>query len=70
MSNTAISQQDETLDAMCYRLGIDSSRVPEVYALNPGLAAQGPVIATGTAVMMPETVTAKRTAQTLINLWD
>ncbi|MGJ8526865.1 hypothetical protein LMG33818_002628 [Halomonadaceae bacterium LMG 33818] len=70
MSNIAIAQTDETLDALCYRLGVDSSRVEEVYTMNPGLAAQGPILQQGTAVNMPDTATAKRTAQQLINLWD
>ncbi|MGJ8518188.1 tail protein X [Carnimonas bestiolae] len=70
MSNQAISQQGETLDALCYRLGIDSSLVVTVYELNRGLADLGPVLPQGMLVNMPDTIAPKRSAKTVINLWD
>ncbi|MGJ8514682.1 hypothetical protein R84981_001121 [Carnimonas sp. R-84981] len=70
MSNQAIAQQGETLDALCYRLGIDSSLVVTVYELNRGLADLGPLLPQGTLVTMPDTITPKRSANTVINLWD
>ncbi len=68
----ATALQDETLDALCWRvLGRTESVVEEALTLNPGLASQGPLLAEGQDVILPnvgETDTVSERA--LIQLWD
>ena len=64
-----ISQQYDTVDAICYRYYGRTARTLEaVYQANPGLADIGPVLPIGTAINMP-TVDDKPKTETL-NLWD
>lgn len=64
-----ISQQNDTVDAICHRYYGRTARTLEaVYQANPGLADIGPVLPMGTAINMP-TVDDKPKTETL-NLWD
>lgn len=65
------SQQGDTLDALVFRyLGASSGYVEQALALNPALAALGPVLPAGTMVTLPAAVEAPSTAQDSISLWD
>jgi phage tail protein X len=69
MENTVISQQGDTLDAICYRYyGYTSGAVERVYQANRGLCNLGPVLPIGTRVVMPEIVQ-QQTANT-VKLWE
>jgi phage tail protein X len=50
----ALSQAGETLDALCWRLLGSTAAFDAVYAANPGIAALGAVLPTGTAVAIPD----------------
>jgi phage tail protein X len=64
------ARQGDTVDALIWReRGLTSADLPAVIALNPGLAALGPVLPTGTIVALPATPPAATTAP-LVNLWD
>lgn len=68
--NYTVTQQDETVDALCHRVGLGSGHVEEVYTLNRGLATLGPVLPMGIVVYLPANVGPKRIETALINLWD
>lgn len=67
-----IAAQGDTLDAICYRyLGTTAACVEQALALNPGLAALGPVLPQGTSVVLPDTTTTPAAAtRPLVQLWD
>ncbi|BCQ51085.1 tail protein X [Burkholderia gladioli] len=51
------AQQDESLDALCWRYyGSTSGTVEAVMAANPGIAALGVALPAGTVVEMPAPV--------------
>lgn len=54
MPRTVTSEAAETLDALCWRALGSTVPVEAVYAANPGLAALGPVLPIGTAVVIPD----------------
>ncbi|WP_179505651.1 MULTISPECIES: tail protein X [unclassified Sphingomonas] len=69
---TATTLQDETVDEVCWRvLGYTRTVVEQVLDLNPGLAALGPRLPTGTTIILPEASSSAAT-QTLetVSLWD
>lgn len=68
----ATTVQGDTLDLVCHRhLGTTTGGVVEAaLALNPGLCDAGPVIATGTAVTLPEIAATAPQARETVNLWD
>lgn len=69
MATTVTAMQGDTVDAICARhLGSTAGVTEATYALNPGLAALGPVLPIGTRVQLPE-ATAQPTT-TLVQLWD
>lgn len=72
MPRTVTSEAAETLDALCWRALGSSVPVEAVYAANPGLAALGPILPTGTAVLIPDAATAATPAplRETIQLWD
>lgn len=61
----------ETLDALCWRtLGRTAGVTEQALELNPGLAAAGPKLAEGQAVILPEINTAAPAIRETVNLWD
>ena len=63
------SQQGDTLDLILFRhYGYTAGITEQVLNLNPGLAALGPVLPTGTLINMPEAPT--QAEQPLIQLWE
>lgn len=65
-----IAAQGDTLDVLCYRyLGTTAGVVEQALELNPGVAALGPILPHGTAVVLPENPPAAGTRQ-LVQLWD
>lgn len=66
------AMQGDTLDLLCHRhLGATAGVVEQALELNPGLAALGPVLPHGTAVVLPNLSTAQTPAtRALIQLWD
>lgn len=61
--------QDETLDALCFRvLGQTAGVVEQALELNPGLAGHGTALPHGTLVELPDT--AAQPQKTMIRLWD
>ena len=63
------AQQGETLDLIINRhYGYTAGITEQVLALNPGLAALGPILPTGTLITMPAAPT--QAEQPLIQLWE
>lgn len=65
-----ISRQGDTVDSLCWQHLGSTDAVEQVLALNPGLAALGPVLPMGTVVTLPDPATTTPTTQPTINLWD
>lgn len=64
------AQQHDTVDAICWRyFGETKDVVEQTYELNPGLSDQGPVLAHGTLVRLPDAI-AQTTTKAMVNLWD
>jgi len=64
------TQQNDTVDALCWRhYGRTAGVTEAVLKTNPGLADHGPVLPLGLAVQMPEAQTAAPQRQ-MVNLWD
>lgn len=57
--NVVLAQQNETLDALVFRITGSSNLVEQVYQANPNLADLGINLPHGTAVNIPDTTTAK-----------
>ena len=72
MTTSVITKQGDTVDLLCHRHGGTSSDVSAVYALNPGLCLNGPVLPLGTRVTLPDfsTTTSEQTNDTMLQLWD
>lgn len=69
--DTVRSIAGDTLDALIWRArGLGPTDLPAVLAANPGLAALGPVLPKGTAVVLPDTSAPVSTVRDTINLWD
>lgn len=63
------SQQGDSLDLILFRhYGYTAGITEQVLNLNPGLAALGPVLPTGTFINMPAAPT--QAEQPLIQLWE
>ncbi|NNC24268.1 phage tail protein [Salinisphaera sp. USBA-960] len=70
MSRIVRAQQRETVDALCFRaLGATAGVVEDTLERNPGLAAQGPVLAHGTPVELPPAPASQPVHRT-VSLWD
>lgn len=72
MTTTVYAQQNDNLDAIAYRyFGQTLGVVEQLLELNPKLATQ-PLLALGTAVVLPDqTQVNKNTITTnIIQLWD
>ncbi|MCO7538214.1 tail protein X [Pseudomonas asiatica] len=64
------TQQNDTVDALCWRhYGRTAGVVEAVLDANPGLASQGPVLPGGLLITLPELQTAAPERQT-VSLWD
>lgn len=64
------AQQNDTVDALCWRhYGRTAGVTEAVLEANPGLADHGPTLPQGLLVQMPE---AQATApqRQMVNLWD
>lgn len=65
-----IAQQNDTIDALCWRhLGMTRGVVEQAYEMNTNLADQGPFLTHGTTVTLPQPKSEAKTVQT-IALWD
>ncbi|MFJ7315615.1 tail protein X [Pseudomonas sp. NPDC098747] len=65
-----IAQQNDTVDALCWRhYGRTTGVTEDVLAANPGLADHGPNLPQGLAVNMPIIQVAAPQRQ-MVNLWD
>ncbi|WP_070415266.1 tail protein X [Pseudomonas lundensis] len=70
MAEQKRTQQNDTVDALCWRhYGRTVGVVEAVLDANPGLADRGPVLPSGLLVTLPELQTAAPERQ-MINLWD
>ena len=70
MADTVTARQGETLDALIWRArGLGPSNLGPVLTANPGLAALGPVLPTGTPVLLPD-VAPTPVVRDIIQLWD
>lgn len=70
MAVTVLVQQNDTVDALCWRhYGRTAGVTEAVLDANPGLADHGPTLPQGLAVAMPEAQVAAPQRQ-MVNLWD
>lgn len=70
MPVTLRANQNETVDALCWRYYGRTAGVTEaVLQANPGLADHGPVLPQGLLINMPEAQTNAPQRQ-MVNLWD
>ncbi|WP_409303291.1 tail protein X [Pseudomonas sp. KCJK8993] len=70
MAVTLRAQQNDTVDAVCWRhYGRTAGVTEAVLDANPGLADHGPILPQGLAVLMPDTQTTAPQRQ-MVNLWD
>ncbi|MEW6166068.1 MAG: tail protein X [Pseudomonadota bacterium] len=64
-----VAHQGDTLDLLCRRhLGATAGVTEAVLAMNPGLAALGPILPMGTSVALPDAPPAAATK--IVQLWD
>ena len=69
--NTVTAQQNDTIADICYRnFGYTKDVVEQVYDLNQGLAAQGPILAMGTKIQLPLPAEINQQQQKTIPIWD
>jgi len=70
MAEQKRTQQNDTVDALCWRhYGRTAGVVEAVLEANPGLADKGPVLPSGLLVTLPELQAAAPERQ-MVNLWD
>lgn len=70
MAETVTSLQGDTVDIICRRVyGDESGYVEAVLDANPGLAGFGPVLPTGTALVLPDLGGVEPTVP-VVTLWD
>ncbi|MEE9946551.1 MAG: tail protein X [Pseudomonas asiatica] len=70
MAEQRRTQQNDTVDALCWRhYGRTAGVVEAVLDANPGLADKGPVLPSGLLVTLPELQAAAPERQ-MVNLWD
>ncbi|RON97135.1 phage tail protein [Pseudomonas fluorescens] len=63
------AQQNDTVDALCWRhYGRTAGVTEAVLDANPGLADHGPTLPQGLLVQMPEAQAAAQ--RQVVNLWD
>ncbi len=64
------AHQNETVDALAYRVLGSTDAVETIYADNPGLADLGPWLPLGTQVTIPDDISTITTVRTRITLWS
>lgn len=66
------AHQGDTIDSLCWRHLGSSAQVETVFALNPGIAAIGPILPIGQAVTLPDIADSDNAAprSSLVQLWD
>jgi len=70
MGTEVIAMQNDTAELICYRHFDYTVGVTEqVLDLNPGLASLGPILPSGTKVILPDVAEQQEQTNT-INLWD
>jgi phage tail protein X len=70
MANTYIAKQGDVVDLICARYYGRTRDVTEmVLDANPGVAALGPVLPMGTALVMPDAPRSTK-MPVLLSLWD
>ena len=70
MAEQKRTQQNDTVDALCWRhYGRTAGVVEAVLDANPGLADKGPVLPSGLLITLPELQAAAPERQ-MVNLWD
>lgn len=63
------AQQGDTLDEICFRYyGRTQQVVEQIYAANPGLAENGPILPHGCEITLPPLSTSS--TGEAVNLWD
>jgi phage tail protein X len=65
--STYRTRDGEVIDEICKAHYGTEGRAEDVYAANPGLAAQGPVLQAGTLITLPEV--SDNTVRQPIRLW-
>ena len=71
MAQTVYARQGDTVDAICWRVFATTAGVVEtVYEMNRGLAALGPVLPTGTPVVLPDARDVGTRVLATLQLWD
>lgn len=71
MADVIRARQGDTVDGLVWRdRGIGIAGVPAVFAANPGLAANGAVLAAGTPVTIPTIATPTVAVRSLVQLWS
>lgn len=70
MAEQLRAQQNDTVDAICWRhYGRTAGVLEAVLDANPGLADHGPVLPIGLLITLPELQAAAPDRQ-MVNLWD
>lgn len=70
MANSVRTQQNDSVDALCWRhYGRTAGVTEAVLAANPGLADHGPLLPQGLVVNMPE-AQASAPQRQMVNLWN
>lgn len=70
MPTNYTTKQGQTVDLACLdHYGRTAEVTEAALDANPGLAARGPVLPMGTAIVMPD-IAKKTTATKLVSLWD
>lgn len=65
------AQQGDTLDLVCWReLGRTGGVAELAFELNRDLADQGPLLAEGTVIVLPDSLPATPEVLDLVQLWD
>jgi len=68
---TATAHQNETLDALCWRvMGRTEGIVEQALELNRDLADQGPILVEGQVITLPVLPQAFTPERDIIKLWD
>ncbi len=69
--DTVRSIAGDTLDALAWRArGLGPADLPAILAANPGIAALGPILPTGTPVILPDIAAPASSVRELVQLWS
>lgn len=69
-AETVTTREGDTVDLLLWRhRGRTAGVTEETFALNPGLAAHGPLLPAGLTVILPA-VAARETTRETVQLWD